>query len=61
MRIFITSSSPNIIRMSKSSKMRWAGHIEYIGRKECIWNFGGKARRRPKVIWRIILRCTLKK
>jgi hypothetical protein len=24
----------NIIRMMKSRKMRWAGHIEHVGRRE---------------------------
>jgi hypothetical protein len=26
-------SSPNIIRMIKSSKMRWAGHVARMGRR----------------------------
>jgi hypothetical protein len=29
-------SSPNIIRMIKSWKMRWAGHVARIGDEECI-------------------------
>jgi hypothetical protein len=34
-------SSPSIIRMIKSRRMRWAR-----GEEECIWNIGGKARRK---------------
>jgi hypothetical protein len=26
-------SSPNIIRIIKSRKMRWTGHVEHIGRR----------------------------
>jgi hypothetical protein len=26
-------SSPNIIRMIKSRRMRWAGHVAFMGRK----------------------------
>jgi hypothetical protein len=29
-------SSPNIIRLMKSRRMRWAGHVERIGKEECI-------------------------
>jgi hypothetical protein len=29
-------SSPNIIRMIKSTRMRWAGHVEHMGRKRGI-------------------------
>jgi len=32
-------SSPNIFRVIKSRKMRWAGHVEEEG---CIQGFGGK-------------------
>jgi hypothetical protein len=28
--------SPNINRMMKSRRMRWAGHVAGLGRKECI-------------------------
>jgi hypothetical protein len=37
-------SSPNIIRMTKSRRVRWAGH-EW-GEEECIYDIGGKARRK---------------
>jgi hypothetical protein len=35
-------SSPNIIRVIKSRRMRWAGHVARIGEgKRCIQDFGG--------------------
>jgi hypothetical protein len=35
-------SSPNIIRVIKSRRMRWAGHVARIGEGErCIQEFGG--------------------
>jgi hypothetical protein len=34
-------SLPSIIRMIRSRRMRWAGHVE-----ECMLNIGGKARRK---------------
>jgi hypothetical protein len=38
-------SSPNIIRMIKSSRMRW-GDVAGMGvEEECIWDIGGKVRR----------------
>jgi hypothetical protein len=40
------NSSSSIIRMIKSRRMRWAGHVEQIGRKECIEDIGGKAIRK---------------
>jgi hypothetical protein len=36
-------SSPNIIRVIKSRRMRWAGHVACMGGKErCIQDFGGE-------------------
>jgi hypothetical protein len=32
MRSFITYSSPNIIRMIKSRRMRWSGHVARMRR-----------------------------
>jgi hypothetical protein len=29
-------SSPNIIRMTKSMGMKWAGHVACMGEKKCI-------------------------
>jgi hypothetical protein len=35
------NSSPNIVRVIKSRRMRWAGHVGRMGRKEsCIQCFG---------------------
>jgi hypothetical protein len=40
------SDTPNIIRLIKSRRMRWAGH-EW-GEEECTWDIGGKPEeRRP--------------
>jgi hypothetical protein len=40
-------SSPSIIRMIMSRRMRWAGHVARMGEEEeCIWDIGGKARRK---------------
>jgi hypothetical protein len=42
-------SSPSIIRMIKSRRMRWAGHVTRMGEKRnaywCIMHIGGKSRR----------------
>jgi hypothetical protein len=38
--------SPNIIRMIKSRRVRWAGHVACMG-EASLQGFGGKARRRP--------------
>jgi len=36
-------SSPNIIRVIKSKRMKWAGHVARIGGEErCIQGFGGE-------------------
>jgi hypothetical protein len=32
--------------MIKSRRKRWAGHVARIGGEECIWDIGGKARRK---------------
>jgi hypothetical protein len=40
-------SSPNIVRVIKSRRMRWAGHVARIGREEMLtgfWLGGPKAR-----------------
>jgi hypothetical protein len=39
-------SSPSIIRMITSKKMRWAGHVARMGKAEFIQDFGGKCRRK---------------
>jgi hypothetical protein len=43
MRSFVIYSSPNIIRIIKSRRMRLAGHVARMGEKRII---GGKASRR---------------
>jgi hypothetical protein len=38
-------SSPSVIRIIKSRRMRWLGHVALIGEEdECIQDIGGKAR-----------------
>jgi hypothetical protein len=39
-------SSPNIIRMMKTRRMSWIGHVAEWGQEECLYAIGGKARRR---------------
>jgi hypothetical protein len=39
-------SSPNIIRMIKSRRMRWAGHVSRMGEKRNAYRIGGEARRK---------------
>jgi len=60
-------SSPNIILMIKSRRMRWAGHVAYMGRGEVYTGFWGENLRErdyfenPGVDRRIILRGILRK
>ena len=35
-------SSPNIVRVIKSRRMRWAGHVACMGEERRIQGFGGK-------------------
>ena len=49
-------SSPNIVRMIKSRRMRWAGHAALMGKERLIWSFDGKTwgkepLGRPKFRW----------
>jgi hypothetical protein len=39
-------SSPSIITMIKLRRMRWVCHVARMGEEECIWDIGGKARRK---------------
>jgi hypothetical protein len=39
-------SSPSIIRIIKSRRVRWEGHVTRMGRREMHINIGGKARRK---------------
>jgi hypothetical protein len=41
---FITCSSPNIVRVIKSRRMRWTGHVAW-GRGEVFTGFSWEARR----------------
>jgi hypothetical protein len=60
-------SSPTIVREIKSRRMRWAGHVERVGRGEaCIWFWWGNMRERdhwgdPGVDGRILLRWVFRK
>ena len=59
--------SPNIVRMIKLRRMRWAGHVARMGRREAYTGFWwGKLREREhlgdsRVDGRIILRWILRK
>jgi len=38
-------SSPNIVRVIKSRRMRWAGHVARMGEERgCIWSWWGNRR-----------------
>jgi hypothetical protein len=37
-------SSPNIVRVIKSRRTRWAGHVAHMGER-CLQGFGWEARR----------------
>jgi hypothetical protein len=58
-------SSPNIVRVIKSRRMRWAGHVTHMGRGEVFtvfWLGSPKGRIQWEdlgVSEKIILRCTL--
>jgi len=59
--------SPNIIRVIKSRRVRWVGHVARRGREEVSQDFlEGKPERkrsfgRPRCRWRIILRWIVRK
>jgi len=41
-------SSPNIVRVMKSRKMRWAGHVARMGERRCVYRvLVGKQGKRP--------------
>jgi hypothetical protein len=42
--MYIWYSSPNIIKMIKSRRIRWAWHETRMGEEKCREIFGGKAR-----------------
>jgi len=51
-------SSPNIIRMVTSRRMRWAGHVARIGRGDLYTGFCGGS---PSLDGRVILRWVFRK
>jgi hypothetical protein len=59
--------SPTIVRVIKSRRMRWAGHVARMGRKETCTRFWWENLRErdhlvdPGVGWRIILRRIFRK
>jgi hypothetical protein len=38
--------SPHKIRMIRSRRISWAGHVAGVERRECMQGFGGKTRRK---------------
>jgi hypothetical protein len=40
--LYALYSSPNIIRVIKSGRLRWAGYIAYMAEKWCIQGFSGE-------------------
>ena len=34
--------SPNIVRVIKSRRMRWAGHVARLGEERGVWGLGGE-------------------
>jgi hypothetical protein len=61
------NSSPTIVRVIKSRKMRWAGNVTRIGEGRGVYRVlvgGPEGKRplgRPSVDWRIILRWIFRK
>ena len=59
--------SPNIIRVIKTRRMRWTGHVASMGKRGVVYrDFVGKPEGkrphgRPMLKWRIILRWILRK
>jgi hypothetical protein len=39
--LYALYSSPNIIRVMKSRRLRWAGHEVRMGEERCMQDFGG--------------------
>jgi hypothetical protein len=34
--------APNIVRVIKSRRMRWVGHVARIGKRSCVQDFAGE-------------------
>jgi hypothetical protein len=51
-------SSLNIVRVIKSRRMRWAGHVARVGERRGVYRvlMGKPEEKRPEVNWRIIVR-----
>jgi hypothetical protein len=60
-------SSPIMVRVVKSRRMRWSGHVERMGERRCVYGvLVGKPERkrplgRPSIDGRIILRSIFRK
>jgi hypothetical protein len=60
-------SLPNIVRMTKSRRMRWAGHVARMGEGRCVYRVlvgkpeGKRPLGRPRRRWGIILGWIFKK
>jgi hypothetical protein len=60
-------SSPNIVRVTKSRKMRWVGHVARMGKGRCVYRVlvekpeGKRPLGRPRRRLRIILRWIFRK
>jgi hypothetical protein len=57
-------SSPNIIRVIKSRRMRWAGHVARMGEGRCVQGLVGRPEgkrplRRPRRRWEYNIKWTL--
>jgi hypothetical protein len=60
-------SSPNIVRVIKSRRIRWAGHVARMGERRGVYRVlvgrpkGKRPLGRPRRSWRIKLRWTLRR
>ena len=60
-------SSSNIVRMIKSRRMKWAGHLTHMGERRDVYRVlvgkpeGKRPLGRPRRRWRIVLRCIFRK
>jgi hypothetical protein len=42
MKLYVLYCSPNINRVIKSRRLRWAGHVARMGEERCIQGFSGE-------------------